>query len=244
MTSNSQHLPLAFNLRRSPRAKNTRIIVTAEKVEVVAPLKTSERRIQAFVVAKQDWIQATLKRLAEKAIATTLAPAIYCHGAMIPYQGQHFPLSVEFSRQKTCRIDFQAETGFLIRLPTDIPPEQQAAAIKQTLTAWMKHQARQQIVEIIELHAPRFNLIPRSIRIKTQKSRWGSCGPHNDINMNWLLMLAPQDILEYVVVHELCHIQQKNHSATFWQLVEQHIPDYRQRRLWLKQQGASLMQGL
>jgi predicted metal-dependent hydrolase len=82
------------------------------------------------------------------------------------------------------------------------------------------------------------------LRIKTQKSRWGSCGPNNDINLNWLLMLAPAAALEYVVVHELCHIKHKNHSAAFWQLVAEHLPNYQQQRHWLKQHGARVMQGL
>ena len=85
---------------------------------------------------------------------------------------------------------------------------------------------------------------PRSLKIKTQKSRWGSCGPNNDINMNWLLMLAPPEAMEYVVVHELCHIIHKNHSKDFWGLVAEHLPAYQQQRLWLKQQGVSLMKGL
>jgi len=108
----------------------------------------------------------------------------------------------------------------------------------------MKQQARQQAAWLIEKHTAKHHLIPRGLRIKTLKSRWGSCGPHNDINLNWLLMLAPPVIFEYVVIHELCHIKHKNHSKEFWHLVADHMPDYLQHRQWLKQHGSSLMQGL
>ena len=108
----------------------------------------------------------------------------------------------------------------------------------------MKNQARLQANFLIEKHGGSLALYPRSLKIKTQKSRWGSCGPNNDINLNWLLMLAPPSALEYVIVHELCHIKHKNHSRDFWDLVTQHFPDYREQRRWLKQHGASLMKGL
>jgi predicted metal-dependent hydrolase len=97
---------------------------------------------------------------------------------------------------------------------------------------------------MIDKHSPKHQLYPRSLCIKTQKTRWGSCGPNNDINLNWLLMLAPPVVLEYVVVHELCHIQHKNHSKDFWLLVAKHMPDYLTHRRWLKANGASLMRGL
>ena len=87
-------------------------------------------------------------------------------------------------------------------------------------------------------------LYPRFIKIKTQKSRWGSCGIHNDINLNWLLILAPPQVMEYVVIHELCHIKERNHSQKFWLLVKSHLADYQIQRNWLKKEGRRLMQGL
>lgn len=242
---NSQITPLLYSLRRSERAKNTRIVVTADKIEVVAPLKVSERRIQAFVQAQRDWIEAALKRVADKVHATPrLAPSAYADGAKIPYLGRQLPLQIVCGRGKTIRIALQNDTVFCVTLPASIAEEQRSALIQQALIRWMKNRARQQVQQLVDLHAPRFALFPRSIKIKTQKSRWGSCGPKNDINLNWLLLLAPPAALEYVVIHELCHIKHKNHSQAFWQLVAEYLPDFRQRRLWLKQHGASLMQGL
>lgn len=242
---NTQTSPLLYSLRRSSRAKNTRIVVTADKIEVVAPLKVSEHRIQAFVQTQQDWIKAALKRMADKVQATPrLAPSEYINGARIPYLGRQLPLQINVSKTKTVRIELQDGALFCVRLPADIAEEQSSVLIQAALIRWMKAQAKHHAQQLIDRHAPRFALFPRSIRIKTQKSRWGSCGPNNDINLNWLLMLAPPTMLEYVVIHELCHIKHKNHSQAFWQLVAEHLPDYRQSRLWLKQHGASLMQGL
>ena len=80
------------------------------------------------------------------------------------------------------------------------------------------------------------------ITIRQQKTRWGSCTSEGNLNFNWLLMLAPPEILDYVVVHELCHRKEMNHSAAFWREVEHILPDYRERKKWLKDNGWYLME--
>jgi predicted metal-dependent hydrolase len=237
--------PIAYSLRRSERAKTTRIVVKPDKIEVVAPLKVSERQIKAFVASQQDWIKAAVLRVADRVQAIpNLAPTHYEQGVTIPYQGRQLPLQLRKGQRKTTRIDLHIEHGFIIHLASDLHEAQSSDAIKLALTRWMKNQAKHQASFFIEKHAPRYSLFPRSLKIKTQKSRWGSCGPQNDLNLNWLLILAPPEVFEYVVIHELCHIKHKNHSQDFWRLVAQHNPDYQQHRHWLKQHGASIMKGL
>ncbi len=237
--------PLFYNIRRSERAKNTRIVVKADKIEVVAPPKVSDRKIKAFVEAQQDWIRAAVQRMADKANAVPgFSPAHYADGVNIPFQGIQIPLRVKPAAILNIRLRLHTDNSLVINLPNGLTEQESSERIRLALIRWMKHQARQQAGILIEKHAQRFALFPRGLRIKTQKSRWGSCGPNNDINLNWLLMLAPPAIMEYVVVHELCHIKHKNHSKDFWLLVAEHLPDYPQQRQWLKQHGASLMKGL
>lgn len=234
-----------FHLRRSDRAKKTRIVVTHDKIEVVAPHHVSEQKIQAFVIAQRDWIDNARRRVSERTRQTpSLAPLHYETGAKIPYRGQQLTLTIEISNIKSLRIHQPGTEQICVYLPATITDTERQQAIKLGLKNWMKHQARQHATLLIQRHGQTFNLEPRSLRIKTQKSRWGSCGPKNDINLNWLLMLAPPEILEYVVVHELCHIRHKNHSQEFWGLVAAHMPEYHLHRQWLKQHGASIMQGL
>lgn len=241
--TSSTEAPLNYQLRRSERAKKTRIIVTSDKIEVVAPIKISERRIRAFVETQQDWIRNAISRIQYRAqTIQSLAPAAYIEGAQIPFQGRHMPLSIKPTSAKHLRVQL-AEQGFVVYLP-DRHTENSSEYIKTGLESWMKQHTRQLALKMIDKHSPTHQLFPRSLKIKTQKSRWGSCGPYNDINLNWLLLLAPPVIMEYVVIHELCHIKHKNHSKDFWQLVAAHMPDYLAHRNWLKQHGANLMQGL
>jgi len=233
-----------YTIRRSRRAKKTRIIVTAEKVEVVAPLRVSERKIHDFVKSKQDWIEtATEKVLKNRQALKKMAPEKYRDGASVTFRGKSKKIQLKFTASKIVNVVFDQQI-FTVELPADRSQENNHQAIKLALMDWMQNQALKDVKSMIDEYAEKYNLYPRRVRIKTQKSRWGSCGIHNDINLNWLLMLAPPKVMEYVVIHELCHIQERNHSANFWLLVEKHCPDYREHRLWLKQNGRSVMQGL
>lgn len=218
--------------------------MTTEKIEVVAPLRVSERKIHDFVTAQQDWIvAATDKVIKNKLTVQKLAPETYKAGVMIPYQGDRKLLLLKRGQLKKAQVSLNQE-GFTVTLPIDNNEINQHPLIRLTLIEWMQNQAAKEVKRLVDIYAEKYNLYPRYVRIKTQKSRWGSCGIHNDINLNWLLILAPEKVMEYVVIHELCHIKERNHSADFWRLVEKHCPDYKKHRGWLKQHGRNVMQGL
>lgn len=236
-------LPFSYKIRRSHRAKKARIIVSPAKVEVVAPLRMSERVIKNFVYEKRQWISNALGEMElRRHTVKSLAPDSYCHGAEIPYRGDQYKLSLQPTRLKRIKIDFNDE--FTAYVPASMTGSEQDQAIRQAIVGWMKKQAKSTAEIVVQRHGERFQLFPRTIRIKTQKSRWGSCGIHNDINLNWVLILAPPEVYEYVIVHELCHIKHRNHSPDFWALVSDHMPNYQQQRVWLNENGAGLMQGL
>ena len=237
-------LPFKYNIRRSQRAKKTRIIVTTEKIEVVAPLRVSTSKIHAFVQSQQDWVVAATDKVEEKRQKISkLSPDVYKDGVAVPYQGKQTRIRLKSHALKKVKIDFN-DQYFDVYLPVGYEGENNSDVIRLALTDWMKKQMLKAVNDYVALHTNKYNLMPRKIKIKTQKSRWGSCGIHNDINLNWLLILAPPKVMEYVVVHELCHIKERNHSAKFWQLVAVHLPDYQKQRNWLRLNGMSLMQGL
>jgi len=236
-------LPFVYTLRRSARSQRLRILVSDGKVEAVAPPKLAEHKIHQFVCAKQDWIMQALAKMAQKtAQPAAFVPPVYGDGATIPYLGRHYRLTVQASPLKRVKVSF-IDDGFVVHVPHTLAMGEQNEAIKMALQAWLKKQTMLQVQRLVALHANRQQLVPRSINIRSQKSRWGSCGIHNDIQINWLLVLAPVEVLEYVVVHELCHLRERNHSVHFWALVAWHLPNYQAQRLWLKQQGGWLMAG-
>jgi predicted metal-dependent hydrolase len=233
-------LPFTYRIRRSLRVANARIVVKPGQVEIVAPMQIPEHKLHKFVESKQHWVTQALKKMeASSPQQGGFVPMEYSAGVLIAYQGTVYSLVIKPSKLKRVKVEFV--DGYIAHIPQTMNPDEHSHEIREALIRWMKKQTKPLVEQMVEAHAAKRQLFPRSITVKTQKSRWGSCGIHNDININWLLIMAPKEVLEYVVVHELCHIKVKNHSSQFWALVADHLPDYKSRRLWLKQQGRSLM---
>jgi predicted metal-dependent hydrolase len=106
--------------------------------------------------------------------------------------------------------------------------------------AWYRAQARRLISERVKHYAARNGFAYKRVSITRAKTRWGSCGSGGTLNFSWRLVLAPLEIIDYVVVHELAHLEVKNHSSVFWEKVEALMPDYKERRKWLKDNGQAL----
>ena len=146
------------------------------------------------------------------------------------FLGQSYPLEV---------VDHQREALTLngsFRLRRD--KLEDAAAVFE---AWYRAQAREGISLRAAFFAGLYGFEYHSIRITGARTRWGSCGSKGTLNFSWRLMMAPPAVVEYVVVHELCHLRQHNHSKAFWALVESILPDYKQRQKWLKANGRALV---
>lgn len=217
--------------------------MTSEHIDVIAPQGVSEQSIHRFVSDKQAWVLSTQSRLKSRQVSLkSLAPANYSHGALLPYQDRSYPLVVVPGQSKSIKLELT--DCFIASVPQTLLAHELHEAIRNAFTRWLKLEAKRMVEQCVAKHGERHGLYPQSIKIKTQKSRWGSCGVYNDINLNWLLILAPPQVLEYVVVHELCHIKHRNHSSRFWQLVAEHMPDYQSQRYWLKVNGGHLLMGL
>lgn len=117
----------------------------------------------------------------------------------------------------------------------------QAPKLTRTQLQSLAQEALQAIPQRVAYFAPLVGVSYGMITIRNQRTRWGSCSSKGNLNFNCLLMLAPPEVADYVVVHELCHRKEMNHSAAFWALVEKVLPDYRVRRQWLKANGSALI---
>lgn len=119
-------------------------------------------------------------------------------------------------------------------------PRDTAEQIRSVVISWYKDAARQLLEERVEFYAKKTGIIPEGIRIKEQKKRWGSCTGDKRVLFNWRLVSAPEDVIDGVVVHELCHIKHMNHSKDFWNLVKEHFPEYNSGKEWLRIHGHQL----
>ncbi len=174
------------------------------------------------------------------------------------------------SRRKTLALEITRKGELIIRAPQRMPLSEIQAFVEKKQPWIEKHllqiaqqnedipaepltqdevckladQALRIIPERVKYYAPIVGVTYHNITIRNQKTKWGSCSSRKNLNFNCGLMLAPPEILDYVVVHELCHLKVMDHSPAFWQEVEQILPDYRKRKAWLKSNGSRIMRML
>jgi len=111
---------------------------------------------------------------------------------------------------------------------------------KQIFTNWYKERAYEIISERVQAYAQRYGFAPRQVKITSAKTRWGSCSPNDGLNFTWRLVMAPLEVIDYVVIHELVHLRIRNHSSKFWKEVGLIDPDYKNKRKWLRENGEKL----
>lgn len=216
---------------KSDRRKTTALKIKNGEVSIHIPKRLPIAIARHFVQQKTPWIQQKLQELAHQ----PLPKRHFISGESLLYLGKKYKLQLVLSERKTTTIKTAQAIEIHGRLNNLSP-----AAIRAKLITWYKQQATLYLRSQTTSLADKTGLFPRSITVKTYKARWGSCGIQGDIQYNWKLMLAPPDIIDYVIIHELCHLEQHNHSAAFWQLVSTHCPDFKTARLWLKNNGLFL----
>lgn len=232
----SMHAVPEARVRRSARAKYLRLVIKPGAIELVAPLCASERQVHAFLQRHRAWAES--KYLEMGARFRSAGPGLLETGATLPWRGREIPLQVQegSGRQISIAIDDSAS----VVMPGGLGGDRESV-LKHALFAWIRRWLHAEVARLAARHGALRGLQPRAIRIKRMSSRWGSCGPRGDININWLLAFTPDAVLEYVVVHELCHLLQRNHSIAFWELVSEHLPEHARERAWLRAHGSGLI---
>ncbi len=223
-----------YELTKS-RRKTVAIQVKPEgTIYVKAPLWVSVREIEGYIRQKENWITEALQRMAE--IKSRKAERTFATGETLLFMGKEYFLEVKEEKdRKRSSVKMTADKIVLtVGLSAGIEAKQAA------LEHWYREQAR----TLLTAKANRFSAIldvrHADIRIKDQKSRWGSCSSKGNLNFNWHIILAPEAIADYLVIHELCHLRFMNHSQEFWDCVESLYPDYKKARKWLRENGETL----
>ena len=204
------------------RRKTIALEINAEGELIVrAPFYASQTQIMDLVRRKQDWICDKTKQMLQRK-ENQPKPGIR-EGDILYYLGQTYP--VVRSEGTSGTFD-----GKCFKLP-------QGRSTGEMLTAWYHRQADKIIKPRVAFYAEKMQVQPMDVRITSARTRWGSCSYVNHINFSWHLVMCPPDVIDYVVVHELCHIWHKNHSKLFWASVAEYDPAYKEHRYWLREHG-------
>ena len=235
---------LNYSIRISSKAKRVRVVIRASEVELVVPHFMRPEKAIAFIEAHQQQVlekQHSLRSRLKLKDWGDWSGASLKDGAELDFENRRLVLRVSHDAERVrflqCGLDslsvaVRASSSDLLRTQVEV---------REGLQSFVKSWMPRAIEPVIEQFALRSGVRPRLLRIKKMTTRWGSCGPAGDINLNWSLAFSPETVLHYVVVHELCHLLHRNHSQSFWDTVSHHHPSWRQDRQWLKLQGGSLL---
>ncbi|HSZ69646.1 MAG TPA: SprT family zinc-dependent metalloprotease [Solirubrobacteraceae bacterium] len=213
---------IPYTVRRSARARRVRVNVHAHTgVEVVLPERAPERAAAAAVSELRPWIE---RRLAEgRVVLEQLAR----RGGTIPYLGKTLELVAQPGRSRAHLC------GEQLLVPTGDP--------RPALELFYRRAARREIAPRLDRATALARTPYSGLSIRAQRTRWASCSANGRMSFNWRLLLAPESVLDYVVWHEVCHLEILDHSPRFWALVEHRWPRWREDRDWLRRYGATLI---
>jgi predicted metal-dependent hydrolase len=222
-----------YSIRRSDRARRARIQVTADGVEVIVPKRLPLREVEPFVASKQPWIERTLERM--RAAEAANPPPRLMDGGLVPYLGRELTLDVRVEPERARAHVARRGDVLALRLA-----EGGDDAIRQLLERWYRAQAREEIAWRLDAATERAGSEYSGLQIRGQRTRWASCSSNGGMSFNWRLLLAPPEILDYVVEHEVVHLEIHDHSHRFWALLGARCPRYREHERWLRRNGHTL----
>jgi predicted metal-dependent hydrolase len=209
--------------------------IVGTDLQVRVPEDLGDERVAAILQQKRSWIRskvAELKRVPPHRTKELVS------GESFPYLGRNYRLKVQEGHQ----VGVCLSGGYL--RATIRPAEQgehQALRIQQYLQNWYRSRALERLQDKTNRYAEQIGVSPAGISVRNFKSRWGSCDKQGQVVFNWNIIKAPHSIVDYVVIHELCHLIHPNHSKDFWQVVGRFDTDYPEHRQWLKEKGVGLL---
>ena len=214
-------------VRESRRARTMRLVVAVGRPpEVVVPARTRHRAVDEFLHSRRDWLA---DKLAAPQVLAQRPSALPPRPGRVWLAGDSVPVVHRPAGRATVTMDGG-------RLVISGEPADAATSVGR----WYRHEARRRLTETAERLAPGLNVEVAAISVRDQRTRWGSCSHGGRLSFSWRLVLAPSPVLAYVVLHELCHLREFNHSPAFWKLVESVRPDWRDAAGWLREHGHEL----
>jgi predicted metal-dependent hydrolase len=232
-----------YTLERRPRRGVTLQVEPRRGLRVFAPKRMPLREIDAILDRESNWIRQRLAARADWEL--THPPRRFVTGEHLPLLGEKWPLLVieeEGRKRPLIRRELRGDGpgSITLRIPAGLPEQQRHDLAMRSLDRWFRRLARELITARVDHWSLQVEAFPGMISIRDTRSRWGSCSHTGTLSFNWRVILAPPQVVDYLVVHELCHLVKPDHSPEFWELVESFIPGYKVDKRWLRDHGQDL----
>ncbi|MDQ0203989.1 M48 family metallopeptidase [Pectinatus haikarae] len=217
-----------FKQERQKRKTITIALKAHGNILIKTPHNTTDEEVYKILYRYADWIKKKDQTYEELSLNAPI------NDKYITYKGA--PLYIERIFASTPPLIKVSGEKVIVKYEGSI-----FLPLSDIFVPWYKEQARLHLSQRTAFWAEEMQVAVLHITIRDQKSRWGSCSARHNINYNWRIMMAPPAIIDYLVIHETAHLLQMNHSASFWQIVKKYDPSFEAHRLWLKQNGDSLL---
>jgi predicted metal-dependent hydrolase len=224
---------ITYKIERKNRKTLGIKITNSREIIVSSPLHLSDEKVEEIIRGKANWIIEKLKTI------KTLNPDKSSNLEILKFLGQEYKLNIYESAGSTIKVIFN-KSEFQVFVPRSLKDNRNEYT-REALDKWYRIQAKGILEDRTIYYAEKLMVKPKRIVIKDQKTRWGSCSSKGNINYNYRIVMAPVNIIDYLVVHELCHLIELNHSQRFWNLVEGILPNYKESLAWLKHNGSGLI---
>lgn len=221
-----------YSVVRSKR-KTAAISIGEDGIVVKIPLYFPVSDLEKLIMDKAGWIAEKTEYVKEKQKGKPTHQ--FVSGEEFYYRGTSLVLNLIVNCDRK-RVMVKKQAGTLLV----VSPLAEKTVIKDAVKKWYRERAREVLTDKVSYYRQFIGKPVGEIRIKEQKSRWGSCSSQGNLNFNWKIVMAPDEIIDYLVVHELCHLLHMNHSKDFWDSVGRVIPEYKKREKWLKEKGTLL----
>ena len=227
-----------YKVRRSDRTTISIVIEPSGQVIVKAPLNIEIEKIVKSVEKKRKWIA---KKVTEIQTLTKPVPLIQkaVSGEKVLFKNHLYRLKIH-KYDKTRTKMFCVGRNLHIYVNKDVTSNERNNEVRTVLIKWYRERASNYLTERVKKYSSFLSKVPKEVKIRELKLRWGSCTRDGKLFFNWRVMMAPISIIDYVVVHELCHLNRQNHSADFWADVESLLPGYEREKKWLEKNGSTL----
>lgn len=214
--------------------KTTDIVIERNGVVAVRPPKDlTPEQVDAVVDSKRMWIYRNLAEWRD--LNATAVVREWVNGESFLYLGRSYRLSLISGQE----ADLNLKEGRFC-LKRSLIEQGGESAAKRAFEEFYSSKGNIRLTQRVAYFAPKVGVVPMGATVKELGYRWASCTKNNSLAFHWKCMMAPPKIIDYMVVHELCHLHHRNHSAAFWNEVDKVMPDYRERKLWLRKHGAGL----
>src|SRR5690349_10095815 len=226
----SRHKDISYEVIRSRRSTADIVVERNGKVVVRAPITLPDERIEDILEAKRYWIYKTLAEWRD--LNATRVLRDYRNGEGFLYLGRSHRLLLVADQDAPLELK---NGRFCLR--RDVVERGDVSAAQAAFRDYYILRGHERIRSRVDYYVPKVGVQPRGFEVRELGFRWASCSPTGRLAFHWKCMMAPPKIIDYIVVHELCHMRKRDHSERFWNEVDKMLPNYQERKDWLKQNG-------